>query len=522
MLATRRTEVAIFATLFAAYAWFHQGGGWNQNARFDQVRSVVESGDLAINDYLVYLPTTDPADGPDIRRGALTDPELASRDTVAANTLDVAAFGERIYPNKPPGTTLIALPAYAIISGVARTLGIDLDNWKAITVAAWLTSLFSVGIVGALGGVIFLRVSTRLIPWAAPHHHAGAALAFGLGTLVFPYSTMLYDHTPVAVLSLASFALLVPGTDRASRSRCVAAGVAAGLAILANYSAAITAAFLALYAERAHRSARAGVAVAAGAAVPVFALLAYHAAAFGGPFVVANAYQSEIFAEPESRRLLGVFGAPNLAVAVKLLVSRYRGLFVTSPVLVMGVLGLALLARRGRRVEAALFAVTFAAFVLLNASFNKWDAGASFGPRYLIPAIPFLCLPLAAAFHAVPRIGLLLGAASIAIMLLFTAVDPQMTEPARDPLFGYAIPVFRHGGLVGVQASPRRAFVSVNPLGVYESTAFSVFPPGSRQARMNSFNVGELVWPESRVSVIPIVVIIAAGAWAATRGYSRR
>lgn len=25
----------IFAILFAAYAYFHQGGGWNQNSRFD-------------------------------------------------------------------------------------------------------------------------------------------------------------------------------------------------------------------------------------------------------------------------------------------------------------------------------------------------------------------------------------------------------------------------------------------------------------------------------------------------------
>src|SRR5207245_10703040 len=44
----------IFVTLFAAYSYFHQGGGWNQNSRFDQTRAIVETGSLAINDFMVY------------------------------------------------------------------------------------------------------------------------------------------------------------------------------------------------------------------------------------------------------------------------------------------------------------------------------------------------------------------------------------------------------------------------------------------------------------------------------------
>src|SRR5207245_9409633 len=44
----------IFVTLFAAYAYFHQGGGWNQNSRFDQTRAIVETASPAINDFIVY------------------------------------------------------------------------------------------------------------------------------------------------------------------------------------------------------------------------------------------------------------------------------------------------------------------------------------------------------------------------------------------------------------------------------------------------------------------------------------
>lgn len=145
---------------------------------------------------------------------------------------------------------------------------------------------------------------------------------------------------------------------------------------------------------------------------------------------------------------------------------------MTSPVLLLGVVGLWLIARRGRLAEAVLLAAIFLAYLLLNASFNNWGGGGTFGPRYLIPALPFLCLPLAAAFHALPRIGLVLRALSIAIMLLFTAVDPEMSAPARDPLFEYALPVFTSGAKFDSRSSPPRAYVSVNPLGVYEATAF--------------------------------------------------
>ena len=50
----RRTGLAIFALLFLAYAWFHQGGGWNQNVRFAQVRAIAERGSLRVDDHLLH------------------------------------------------------------------------------------------------------------------------------------------------------------------------------------------------------------------------------------------------------------------------------------------------------------------------------------------------------------------------------------------------------------------------------------------------------------------------------------
>jgi hypothetical protein len=47
-------SAAIFLILLLAAGYFHQGGGWNQNARFNQIRAIVETGSLAIDDYLLY------------------------------------------------------------------------------------------------------------------------------------------------------------------------------------------------------------------------------------------------------------------------------------------------------------------------------------------------------------------------------------------------------------------------------------------------------------------------------------
>src|SRR2546430_17481579 len=54
MRSQRRIEILIFLATFCAFAWFNQGGGWNQNARFAEVRAIVEQGTLAIDSFLVY------------------------------------------------------------------------------------------------------------------------------------------------------------------------------------------------------------------------------------------------------------------------------------------------------------------------------------------------------------------------------------------------------------------------------------------------------------------------------------
>jgi hypothetical protein len=153
---------------------------------------------------------------------------------------------------------------------------------------------------------------------------------------------------------------------------------------------------------------------------------------------------------------------------------------------------------------------------LFNMTYTAWNAGWACGSRYLIPALPFLALPivLVAPRAAWARHALL--AVSIIAMALATAVDPQPPPTSSDqwstsPIWSVALPQFLHGrpgafGTANWQAGVSSLYlepVSANPGGVYSGLPGRFFPLDSPQSRWNSFNVGEFLFPGSRLSLLP-------------------
>jgi len=145
-----RREWVIFFFLFFTYGYFHQGGGWNQNSRFDQIRSIVESGKFEINDYMVYRAASDLSSQPGLARFSVPPGVRLEQIASIANTGDVALFQGRVYPNKPPGTVLAGVPAYMVIYQLERLLGFDPDDWWTLTINAYLTTVFSVSLLPLL------------------------------------------------------------------------------------------------------------------------------------------------------------------------------------------------------------------------------------------------------------------------------------------------------------------------------------------------------------------------------------
>lgn len=510
---SRSLEAGLVATLFVSYAYFFQGGGWNQNGRFAQVRSVVEQGRFAIDDYLVYGSRDTPS-GPLLERRPVPPgvpfrklPEIASSGDLARDPESGA-----LYPIKPPGAVLLAVPAYAAAIAAERMLGLSPDRWAVLTFNAWWTTVFSAGLAGALLAVLVLAASRRLFPDLPESRHLASAITLGLATLVLPFSTALFDHVPTALGTFAGFYGLLRAREagaedgRRAAAWLAAAGFAAGFSVVANYMAAALVVILGLYALWTLRPRwQLGWFVLGGLPWAVF-LAGYHGRAFGSPWTVANLHAHGHFTS--EGELLGAFGLPDLRVLLDLLVSEHRGLLFSSPVLALAVPGLWWMVRRRRQAEAAVIASSFLSLWLVNGAFNFWHGGWSVGPRFLIPALPFLALSLAPVFHRLPRVATAAAAVSALLLVFATAVDvqppPDFERPWRDHLLPLAA-----GQEIDVARVPVAGRVSANPIGFYEGWFYAVFPRGSRQAEWNSFNLGELLWPGSPWSLLPLALFLA-------------
>ena len=232
----RKIECLLLAGVFFAYGYFHQGGGWAENARFAMVRAMVEEGHYWVDDYLIYARAAKPM-GEDLlvrvpvtnatfalggRTIALTWPDADGREKLINDRLDprtrrvsleavavdsdLGYAGGHLYPNKAPGTSLLAALPYFFIYHAERLLGVNPDDWWTVTVNAWLTTILSVGLLSAFGSVLVFRLAC----WFSGDQSYPSlltAVAFGLGTMFFPLATLLQDQNIAGVLLVASFCL---------------------------------------------------------------------------------------------------------------------------------------------------------------------------------------------------------------------------------------------------------------------------------------------------------------------------
>src|SRR5262249_39005433 len=105
--------------------------------------------------------------------------------------------------------------------------------------------------------------------------------------------------------------------------------------------------------------------------------------------------------------------------------------------------------RSRRRVAAVVSALIGVYFILLNASYNYWEGGWSYGPRHAAPGIPFLCLSLAFLWTAVPPVGrwvlTALSAYGAALTLIAVSTMPLPPSDIRRPMADFLWPAFRDG-----------------------------------------------------------------------------
>ena len=324
----------------------------------------------------------------------------------SSQTGDKALYGGHVYTDKAPGISFLAVPTVAAM----RVAGARDAPWRSDALL-WIARLLTGGIAYAIAIVLVRSRAQRLRPGTGNR----VAVAFGLGTLALPLAGTTVEHVAAGALAFAAF-LLISAPSKLSNRLLLGAGACAGAAVLFEYQAVLAGAVLLAYALVRSRSARAALLFVVGALPAAVALGAYDWAAFGSPFHLSYRYVTAQFSEEQRSGFFGIH-LPRLHGVQELLVGRH-GILLEQPILVVAAAGLVLLWRRGLRAEALVCGAVTLLFLLLSAGYFDPYGGASPGPRFLVPALPFLALGLADAFALWPRVTAVVTAYSAAAMLL--------------------------------------------------------------------------------------------------------
>ena len=426
----RARRAGLLAILCVALAWalVMQAAGWAQSSNYALVRALSHG--------------------------------TAKIDHYQWETKDKSYVRGHFYSVKAPGLAFLVLPLYeALDAAGARSLAHDAAHnadvhgagrWvqggpprgnyggshaRAVRVRTEVADgtpmIWALGLLGAVVPALVLLLLVRaLAERIEPGYGTAAALTLGLATLVMPFATLFFSHVLAATLAFAAFALLWREREGAPRhALVVVAGLLAGLAVSTEYPLAIAGAAVGLYAIARGDVVRRGVAYAAGVVAGVIPLALYNLWAFGA--LTHFSYDDAVAVQGSSgHAALGLndggffgIGAPSVPVAAKLLFSG-RGLVTLCPVVALGAVGTVLLYRRGRRAEALTIGGIALAYLVYNSGYWLPFGGGAPGPRFLIPALPFLAVPIAHAYKRFPATTLALALPSALLMLAATTALP--------------------------------------------------------------------------------------------------
>ncbi len=379
--------IVLFIGLSIFYL-FHIHPNGDMGRLSSQVLSIAERGKLSVNDY----------------RNSYKIADISHHDGY-------------FYPGTAPGLSFISAPIYLAVrklSGLSSTslfpgypkgeqaLTLILLTFLLVSVPTFLTSLL-------------------LVKYATKN---GMEKRWGLGLIIlyctaspaFPYGVVFGYESIVNLISLYVFLGITEKAAPEGRGRHIALGFCIGMLPLLWHHAGILSIILGLILL--YRAPGPALKHAIPAfLIPVGILLIYQWVIFGNPLAVPYNYRYG----PEASFLVDkTLGAsfPSISIMWKLIAGSRRGLLITMPLALISFISIKFLfKKKAVQKNIALCAAwgIFLIYFIFNSSLpHYWHSGTGvFGPRYLMPTLPFLFIMLIQAIRSVPSpIVVILGALS--------------------------------------------------------------------------------------------------------------
>ena len=375
-------------------------------------------------------------------------------DTWHENTVDKAMYDGHYYSDKAPSTVILALPSFFVGVKLLEFRGADLDSDSSWLFLSWFSTVFSVGIMTALGGVFAMHWLRSFVSTAIA---TTSSIIIFIGGLPFANASYLVSHGITVSMGFATFLLLKPlllssPSGSLSSKRLLGAGFCCGIVLAGEYTAGIILTSIFLWVLKSQKSR--ALYFCLGALPWVFTIPAYSWLCLGTPFELPYSYQASFPAMEEG---LYAIKLPNAEIAWRLLFGPMRGWFFWSPFLLMAVPGFVYFQRNFPVLASVTYVLVMVQIIVISGRVWDWQAGWTIGPRYFSPILPWIAMPAVIAFSKHKRMGCFLGILSLLATGMASLVDGTPKYIYKNPLFERHFPAlwqgectFNLGSVIGI------------------------------------------------------------------------
>lgn len=318
--------------------------------------------------------------------------------------VDNFEYRGHLYAAKQPGQFLIGAAAYFFL----HALGFSYANNFLLTSA--LVTFLTASLIAALAVLVVFALARAFAPrpttWLTP---LLVAIGYAIGTTAFPYAGIEHHDVMATGFLITAFYLFFQSARAVDASHAARlaglGGIFLGLVITTSMLPALTVAVIALYALS-HWRWQSIAWMIGGVFVGLSPLFVYDTINFGNPLLLPNLvgdYSDTFF----------YLDAENFLAKAQFYVTF---LVQYTPLALAGLVGFIFLPRTFRREQIFILAAIAAQATYI---FNIDTVGhCQFGPRYLLPTMPFLALGLIGFAYIQPRvirivIGFLIGAVGL-------------------------------------------------------------------------------------------------------------